>query len=195
MASNYAQEKRMYAIFRTGGKQYKVQEGDVLRVEKLKANQGDTLKFTKVLLVVDGAHVEIGSPFLKDACITASIQAQGRSKKVNVIKFRRRKHHRRQAGHRQAYSELRIEEITLTGNLLSGASSASVTTKDDLKKITGVGPVLEGKLHDLGIYTFEEIAQFNPERVTEVDDLLNSTGRISRDQWIEQARALMLEKQ
>ena len=102
----------MYAVIRTGGKQYKVQAGDKVRVEKLDAQEGKTIKLSDVLMVVDDKdQVTVGTPLVKGATVSAKVNAHGRGKKINVIKFRRRKHHRKQAGHRQAYTELSIVDI------------------------------------------------------------------------------------
>lgn len=102
----------MYAVIRTGGKQYKVQAGDKVRVEKLEAEEGKTIKLSDVLMVVDDKDkVTVGNPLVKGATVSAKVNAHGRGKKINVIKFRRRKHHRKQAGHRQAYTELSIVDI------------------------------------------------------------------------------------
>lgn len=101
----------MYAIVKSGGKQYKVAEGDTLRVEKLDTEEGKKVKLTDVLMVADGDNVQVGKPFLKGATVSAKVNAHGRGPKVKIIKFRRRKHHRKQMGHRQAYTELTIEGI------------------------------------------------------------------------------------
>ena len=102
----------MYAVIRTGGKQYKVQAGDTVRVEKLDAQEGKTIKLSDVLMVVDDKeNVTIGTPLVKGATVSAKVNTHGRGKKINIIKFRRRKHSRKQAGHRQAYTELSIVDI------------------------------------------------------------------------------------
>jgi large subunit ribosomal protein L21 len=102
----------MYAVISTGGKQYRVQEGDVLRVEKLDAEQGSTVDFDKLLMVGAGESVNVGTPYVDGALVSAEIQAHGRAKKVDIIKFKRRKHHRKQMGHRQSYTELLIKKIS-----------------------------------------------------------------------------------
>ena len=101
----------MYAVIKTGGKQYKVSEGDSIRVEKLEANEGDKIKITDVLLVEDGDSVTVGTPLVKGAVVSAEVKTQGRGPKIKIIKFNRRKNYRRQAGHRQAYTELAITGI------------------------------------------------------------------------------------
>ncbi len=102
----------MYAVMKTGGKQYKVSEGDTLRVEKLFANEGDNIEFDEILLVANGDKIEIGSPIVDGGKVTATIEAHGRGKKIRIIKFKRRKHHMKQMGHRQYYTDVKITGIT-----------------------------------------------------------------------------------
>lgn len=102
----------MYAVIKTGGKQYRVAQGDRLRVETLSANEGDTVELTEVLMVADGDDVKVGAPTVSGAKVAAKVVAHGRGKKVEIVKFRRRKHHRKQMGHRQNYTELEIETIS-----------------------------------------------------------------------------------
>jgi large subunit ribosomal protein L21 len=100
----------MYAVIRTGGKQYRVSEGDRLRVEKLPGQVGETLQFDQVLML-GGDKVSIGKPLVAGAKVAAQIVAQDRAKKIIVYKFRRRKNYRRKQGHRQAYTEVRVTGI------------------------------------------------------------------------------------
>jgi large subunit ribosomal protein L21 len=102
----------MYAIVRTGGKQYQVACGDQVRVEKLEGSVGDTVDLSDVLMIVDGEEIKIGQPVLENAKVTAKIAEQGKSKKVIVFKKKRRKGYRLRKGHRQAYTALKIEEIS-----------------------------------------------------------------------------------
>jgi large subunit ribosomal protein L21 len=102
----------MYAVIMTGGKQYRVSQGDKVRVEKLDAAEGDSIEFGKVLMVVDGDDIKIGAPVLDGGKVTAQVKAHGRGDKVEIIKFRRRKHHMKRQGHRQAYTELEITGIS-----------------------------------------------------------------------------------
>ncbi len=103
----------MYAVIKSGGKQYKVKEGDVVRVEKLAAAEGAAVDIKEVLLVADGDAVRVGTPRVADATVSATVKAHGRGRKLKVIKFRRRKHSRKQQGHRQAYTELGITGISV----------------------------------------------------------------------------------
>ena len=102
----------MYAIVRTGGKQYQVACGDQVRVEKLEGSVGDSVDLNDVLLVADGADIKIGQPLLDNAKVTATIAEQGKGKKVIVFKKKRRKGYRLRKGHRQAYTALKIDEIS-----------------------------------------------------------------------------------
>jgi large subunit ribosomal protein L21 len=101
----------MYAVIKTGGKQYRVSEGQVLRVEKLNGSAGDTVTFDEVLLV-GGEATKVGQPLVSGAKVSAQITAQDRSKKIVIFKFRRRKNYRRKTGHRQPYTELKITGIS-----------------------------------------------------------------------------------
>ncbi len=102
----------MYAIVRTGGKQYQVACGDQLRVEKLEGNIGDNIDLNDVLMIVDGDSVKVGQPVLENAKVTAKIAEQGRAKKVIVFKKKRRQGYRLRRGHRQSYTALKIETIS-----------------------------------------------------------------------------------
>ncbi len=101
----------MYAVIRTGGKQYKVAEGDTLRVELLPAEPGASIDINEVLMIVDGDKVAVGAPVVAGARVSAKVVGHGRGRKIRVIKFRRRKHYRKQQGHRQHYTTLQITRI------------------------------------------------------------------------------------
>ena len=102
----------MYAVIQTGGKQYRVAEGDTLRIEKILADEGATVELDKVLMVADGDAVRVGAPYLDGGKVTATVKSHGRAKKVTIIKFRRRKHHMKHQGHRQWFTELTITGIS-----------------------------------------------------------------------------------
>ncbi len=102
----------MYAVILTGGKQYRVSEGDTLKVEKLVAEAGADIELDKVLMVADGDAVTVGTPYIAGGKVTATVKAHGRAKKVHIIKFRRRKHHLKRQGHRQWFTELQITGIS-----------------------------------------------------------------------------------
>ena len=105
----------MYAVFRTGGKQYRAAKGDVLRLEKIEADEGATVEFDEVLLVGEGADIKVGTPLLDGGSVSGKVLNQGKTKKVNVVKFKRRKNYLRQGSHRQFYTEVEITDIKATG--------------------------------------------------------------------------------
>lgn len=101
----------MYAVIKTGGKQYRVAEGDVLRVEKLVAEEGATVEFDQVLMVSSGDDIKLGTPLLEGGKVSAEVVAQGRARKIEIVKFKRRKDYQRHHGHRQPFTEVRITGI------------------------------------------------------------------------------------
>ncbi|QFT53464.1 MULTISPECIES: 50S ribosomal protein L21 [Microbulbifer] len=101
----------MYAVIESGGKQHRVEEGEVLRLEKLEVATGETIDFDKVLMVVDGDTINIGAPVVDGAKVSAEVVSHGRGEKVRIIKFRRRKHSMKRQGHRQWYTEVKITGI------------------------------------------------------------------------------------
>ena len=101
----------MYAVIKTGGKQYRVAEGDVLKVEKLATVAGESVEINDVLLIANGEELKVGAPVIEGAKVTAEVVAHGRGPKIKIIKFKRRKHHRKQMGHRQWFTELKITGI------------------------------------------------------------------------------------
>ena len=102
----------MYAVFKTGGKQYRASKGDRLRVERLDAEEGATVEFDQVLLVGEGTDVKLGSPLVSGSKVKATVKSQGRARKVKVLKFKRRKNYMRVKGHRQPFTEVEITSIT-----------------------------------------------------------------------------------
>jgi large subunit ribosomal protein L21 len=102
----------MYAVIKTGGKQYRVMQGETLRVEKLEGDVGADVKFDQVLLVGEGDGINVGAPLVAGALVAATIKSHGRADKIRIIKFRRRKHHQKQMGHRQYYTEIEITGIS-----------------------------------------------------------------------------------
>ena len=101
----------MYAVVESGGKQHRVIEGETLKVEKLDLATGESLTINQVLMVGEGESVKIGAPYVAGSSVTAEVVSHGRHEKVTIVKFRRRKHHRKQMGHRQWYTELKITSI------------------------------------------------------------------------------------
>lgn len=203
----------MYAVVKTGGKQYRVAVGDKLKVESLDAQEGDNVILDHVLMIGDGDSVEVGTPTL-DKTVEATVLSNGRGKKLRIVKFRRRQNSRTRTGHRQNYTEL---EITAIGGKAAAPKKAAAVKKatapkktavpkeavakktaapkkaakaegaDDLSKISGVGPVIVGKLAAIGITTFQQIADFTADDIARTDDELNFKGRIERDEWVKQA--------
>jgi large subunit ribosomal protein L21 len=101
----------MYAVFKTGGKQYRAATGDKLKVEKIEAEKGATVELDQVLMVGEGEDVKVGTPMLKGGKVTAVVVDHGRHDKIKIIKFKRRKHHMKRAGHRQYFTQIEITGI------------------------------------------------------------------------------------
>jgi large subunit ribosomal protein L21 len=118
---------QVYAVFRTGGKQYRASKGDRIRVERLDAEEGDSVEFGEVLLVGEGSKVKLGSPLVSGGKVKAKVTEQGRDKKVMVIKFKRRKNYKREKGHRQHFTEVEITSIT--GAVKKKAATKKKATK------------------------------------------------------------------
>ncbi len=102
----------MYAVIESGGKQHRVNEGETLKLEKIEAATGDTVEFDRVLMVGGGDAVKIGTPVVEGGKVTAEVVSHGRHKKVKIVKFNRRKHYRRETGHRQWFTEVKITGIS-----------------------------------------------------------------------------------
>lgn len=116
----------MYAVIESGGKQYRVSPGDVIRVERLEASAGDSIDLGRVLLLADGQEVRLGTA-LADISVKAKVRAHGRGDKIRIFKLRRRKNYRRQAGHRQDYTEI---EITQVGGVSAAPRDEKSATKE-----------------------------------------------------------------
>jgi large subunit ribosomal protein L21 len=214
----------MFAVLKTGGKQYKVQSGDLLRVEKLAADAGETVQFNEILMI-GGATPVVGSPRVDGAAVQAEVIDQIKGPKtINFVKRRRKHSSQRTKGHRQQLTLLRVTEILSSGAAASGikaavgtgsvASAAPVAAAkpaakakaapakakaaaptaaagaDDLKQLSGVGPALEKKLHAAGVTSFAQIAAWTDADVAATDEQLSLKGRIEREGWIAQAKAL-----
>ncbi|MBN9674684.1 50S ribosomal protein L21 [Salipiger bermudensis] len=191
----------MFAVMKTGGKQYKVQAGDVLRVEKLAADAGETVQFNDILML-GGDSVTVGAPLVAGAAVQAEVIDQIKGDKVIHFVKRRRKHSsQRTKGHRQKLTLVRVTEILASGADASGVKAAAgagsvaapaaaaapkaaaqaAAAGDDLTAITGVGPAAAKKLNEAGITTYAELAAVNPEtfEATKV-----------KPEWVEQAKTL-----
>ncbi len=131
----------MYAVFRSGGKQYRAAKGDVLRVEKLDIDEGATVSFDEVLLIGEGKNVKVGSPVLEGSSVSGKVLKQGRSRKVPVVKFKRRTNYLRQGSHRQHFTEVEITGISGAGSKAASRDAeadAAVTKKTAAKKKVAV---------------------------------------------------------
>lgn len=197
----------MFAVMKTGGKQYKVQQGDTLRIEKLAADAGETIQFNDVLML-GGDKTVLGAPTVAGAAVQAEVIDQIRGEKLIHFVKRRRKHgSQRTKGHRQSLTLIRVTEILAEGGDKSGvkaaigagsvkggsaapaaktdapkkAAAAPAAGGDDLTKITGVGPAAAKKLNEAGITTYAELAKVDPEtfEATKV-----------KPEWVEQANEL-----
>ena len=118
----------MYAVFRTGGKQYRASKGDRIRVERLDGEEGESVEFDQVLLVGEGSNVKLGSPLVTGSKVKGKVTVQGRGKKVVVLKFKRRTNYKRVKGHRQYFTEVEITSIT------GGPSKKAAKVKTDTAK-------------------------------------------------------------
>ena len=119
----------MYAVFKTGGKQYRATQGQKIKLEKLNANSGDKVLFSEVLMVGEGSDVDIGTPYLTNASVEATVLEEGKDKKIEVIKFKRRKHYKRTFGHRQCYTLVEITGIKLKKETKSQPKKAAKPKK------------------------------------------------------------------
>ncbi|OJI94087.1 LSU ribosomal protein L21P [Planktotalea frisia] len=244
----------MFAVMKTGGKQYKVQSGDMLRVEKLAADAGETVQFNEILML-GGDKTVVGAPMVDGAAVQAEVVDQIKGEKViNFVKRRRKHGSQRTKGHRQKLTLVRIGDILASGGDKSGVKAAigagsvagvavaavaakaapkkaaapkkesapkkAATPKaaaaapaaevagvepanllkearggvaDDLKRISSVGPKLEGTLHEIGVFHFDQIAAWGPAEISYMDDRLSFKGRIERDDWIAQATQFAAE--
>ncbi len=213
----------MYAVVKTGGKQYRVSKDDILKVERLAGEAGDVVTLDDVLMVGNGKDVTVGEPQVAGAAVAAEILEQGRAAKITIFKKRRRQNYRRKAGHRQLLTVLKVTEILTGGAKAKPAAkkaakkaapkaesekpaekaapkaaakpatkAAAKTAKaaDDLKKLSGVGPVLETKLNEAGITSYAQIAAWKAKDIEEFDEKLSFKGRIEREGWVDQAKKL-----
>ncbi len=210
----------MFAVLKTGGKQYKVQNGDVLRIEKIAADAGETVQFNDILML-GGDTATVGTPLIEGAAVQAEVIDQIKGEKtINFVKRRRKHGSQRTKGHRQKLTLVRVTEILSKGAEKSGvkaavgkiataaatapkaatAKAAAPTAKaapaaasgegDDLTQLSGVGPALLKKLNAAGITTFAQIAAWTEADVAEFDEKLSCKGRIEREGWIAQAKEL-----
>lgn len=187
----------MYAVIKTGGKQYKVAAGEYLKVEKLEGEVGSKVVIDKVLVLADGDNVTIGSPLVNGAQVSATVIAQGKGEKVKIFKFNRRKHYRKSQGHRQSYTEIQIDDINGQGGAKPAAKKAAAkpaaakkadAKADKLTMIEGVGPKIAGLLNDEGIMTFADLAAAKIETLSAVLEKAGPRFKMHQpDTWPQQA--------
>ncbi len=125
----------MYAVFRSGGKQYRAAKGDVLRVEKIDGDEGATVKFDEVLLVGEGSDIKVGTPTVAGSSVSAKVVRQGKTRKVPVVKFKRRQNYLRQGSHRQFFTEVEITGITGAGATKAAPAKEEAADKPAEKKV------------------------------------------------------------
>ena len=126
----------MYAVFRSGGKQYRAAKGDVLRLEKIEADEGATVQFDEVLLVGEGSDIKVGSPLVDGTSVSGKVVRQGKSRKVPVVKFKRRQNYLRQGSHRQFFTEVEITDIGAAAKKAAPKKEAAADDKPAAKKAT-----------------------------------------------------------
>lgn len=178
----------MFAVIKTGGKQYRVSAGAKVRVEQLEAEVGAEVVIDQVLMVGSGDSVQIGKPIVQGANVRATILGHGRADKVHIYKHRRRKHYKKQGGHRQWFSELFVSGIDNGAGQVATAEVPQPKTVDDLTRIEGIGPKIAAVLTQNGVSTFAQLADTAPEKITEM--LKASGGRFGMarpETWPQQA--------
>ena len=200
----------MFAVIKTGGKQYKVAEGDTIVVEKLNAEAGKDVVFDTVLMLGEGANVTVGAPIVAGAAVTGEVAEQTRGDKVITRKKRQRQTYRRTIGHKQQLTVVKITGISADGAKkpakkaaaktedapkaeaapAAAAPAAEAGAADNLKKLTGIGPALEKKLIGAGITTFAQIAALTDAQIADLEEQLSLSGRFAKDGWVEQAKEL-----
>lgn len=192
----------MFAVIKTGGKQYKVAANDVITIERLDAEAGEVVAFDQVLML-GGDTVMVGSPIVAGATVAGEVVEQARGPKVISFKKRRRQNSKRKKGHRQDLTIVRITEILTGGKKPSGAkvakpvaaaATAGAVDASNLSLIAGIGPTIEKKLRAAGITNWSQIAAWTEVDVAKWDEELKLRGRITREEWVEQAKELLAGK-
>ncbi|TPK77073.1 50S ribosomal protein L21 [Mesorhizobium sp. B2-4-15] len=196
----------MFAVIKTGGKQYRVAANDLLKIEKVEANVGDIVEIGHVLAHGEGENVTFGAPFVDGALVTAEVVEQGKNRTVIAFKKRRRQNSRRKIGHRQLLTTVRISEILLGGAKPAKKATAKTEAKaaeaaaaplfkapkgepDDLTVIKGIGPVAAKDLAEQGIITFAQLAKLSDKDVAKIDEHMPFSADQIKD-WREQAKEL-----
>ncbi|MCU0883667.1 MAG: 50S ribosomal protein L21 [Beijerinckiaceae bacterium] len=211
----------MFAVIKTGGKQYRVAANDQITIEKLVGSAGETVAFEHVLMLTRDGVTTVGAPTVAGASVAAEIVEQGRGDKVISFKKRRRQNSKRKRGHRQDLTVVRITDILTDGAKVTVTAKAPVAVAagavavaaalapkaakasapaaggmdtSNLSLIAGIGPTIEKKLRAAGIQTWNEIAAWTADDVAKWDAELALRGRATREEWVEQARELLAGK-
>lgn len=143
-------DKDMYAVITSGGKQYRVAEGDTLKLEKLDAKEGEKIEFEQVLMVADGDDIKLGSPFIENFKVNGEVLAHGRHKKIKIVKFRRRQNSMRINGHRQDYTEVKIVGIGAGGTSKAKAAESKPTATKAKSAAKSASPKTKAKTKTAG---------------------------------------------
>ncbi|HEY7799572.1 MAG TPA: 50S ribosomal protein L21 [Hyphomonadaceae bacterium] len=197
----------MFAVIKTGGKQYRVAQDQEIVIEKLEGDAGDTLVFGEVLMIGDGDKVEMGAPLISGAQVVGEVVEQTRGAKIIIFKKKPRNTYRRKKGHRQHQTVIRITEILAKGGAQpkkgegrkaapkaeakGSAKPAAKATEagDNLTKLTGVGKVAATKLNEEGITTFAQVASLSSAKFADLDEKIFK-GRVPMDQLVSEAKEL-----
>lgn len=186
----------MFAVIKTGGKQYKVSRNDVITVEKLPGGPGDSITFDTVLMV-GGDTVTVGAPLVAGASVAGAVVEQGRSPKTISFFKRRRQNSKRKKGHRQDLTVVRITDILLDGAKPAKAAAAKPAAKakadinDNISLIDGLSKDMEKKLRAAHSLTLKDIAAWTEADIAKFDAEFNLKGRVTREEWPVQAQELL----
>ncbi|WP_439635862.1 50S ribosomal protein L21 [Oceanicaulis sp.] len=208
----------MYAVIKTGGKQYRVSEGDILRVEKLSAETGDVVAFDEVLMIGGEGDSLVGAPAVDGASVTANVLDIRKDKKIKVFKKRRRQNYRRTKGHRQWIAVISVAEILKPGTKskldakpakvaadeapapakkaaapkaekAAPKAKAAAAASDDLTQLTGVGPAYAAKLNEAGVTSFAQIAAWTDAEIEHLDgEISGLKTKAEKGDWVAEAK-------
>jgi large subunit ribosomal protein L21 len=184
----------MFAVIKTGGKQYRVAQDDLIVVEKLAGEAGETLVFGEVLMISDGNNVEMGAPVIGGAQVVGEVVEQRRGAKIIIFKKKQRNTYRRKKGHRQHETVVKITEILAKGGKAATEKKAAPAPKaaeggDNLSKLSGVGKVMATKLNEEGFTTFAQLAAITDEQFAALDEKIFK-GRVPKDQLVAEAGSM-----
>lgn len=204
----------MFAVIKTGGKQYKVAEGDEIVVEKLAGEAGEDVQFADVLMLGEGGDVKVGAPMVAGASVVGEIAEQRKGDKVLIRKKRQRNTYRRTKGHRQLETVVKITSILADGKKAPAKKKAEPKTEeapkveaapkaeakpaakaetagaDDLTKMKGLGKVMAEKLNAEGITTYAQIAALTDDEIAALEEKMSATGKFEKNDWVGQAKDL-----